>query len=52
MNLAYTIDEANGTLKNTGNTFLKSSYIWGATQLMMKPPCVMCCRVKPGVVAN
>lgn len=26
MNLAYTIDEANGTLKNTGNTFLKSSY--------------------------
>lgn len=46
INLAYTIDEANGTLKNTGNTFLKSSYTKGAIQPMMKPPCVMCCRVK------
>lgn len=52
MNLAYTIDEINGTLKNTGNTFSKLSYTVGVTQLMMKPPCVMCYRGKPGIVVS
>jgi hypothetical protein len=44
VDLRYTLDEQAGILKNTGNTFLKSSFRKDATQQMMKQLFVMYCQ--------